>query len=334
MNEPLVSVILPFKNNRETIEESVQSILDQTYENLEIITVNDNSTDGSYETVQHFDDQRLKIINSTGNGLVDALNSGIRQSRGAFIARMDSDDFSCRERIAEQVDYLQKNTTIGVVSCLIEYKGDQDRFHGYFEHVQWLNKLVKPEQICHRRFQDSPMAHPSVLFRRSLIDAYGGYRKGDFPEDYDLWLRWMAMGVRFGKVPKPLLVWRDHAGRLSRNHPSYSVDAFFRLKSNYLALWLRSRRNPPKRIYIWGVGPAVKRKSSWLAAHQIEVAAYIDVTERKLFNSKPVIHYKNIQRNENNLILSYVSDRKGRELICSYLKSHGFIEGRDFLLMA
>src|SRR6185436_16591977 len=108
-----------------------------------------------------------------------------------------------------------ENRPIGLVGCLVEFGGDRSASEGYALHVDWINALTTPDEIALNRFVESPLAHPSVMFRRELVEKHGGYRAGDFPEDYELWLRWMEAGARMGKVPRVLLTWQDGPGRLS-----------------------------------------------------------------------------------------------------------------------
>jgi hypothetical protein len=90
------------------------------------------------------------------------------------------------------------------------------------------------------------------MFRRVLLQEHGGYASGDFPEDYELWLRWMDAGVQFGKVDAELLLWSDAPTRLSRNDPRYRPKAFYRIKCVYLARWLKRHAEPSREIWLWG----------------------------------------------------------------------------------
>ena len=104
--------------------------------------------------------------------------------------------------------------------------------------MAWTNGLLTHEEIALARFVESPLAHPSVMFRRSLVERWGGYAEGAFPEDYELWLRWLDAGVRMEKLADPLLIWNDSPTRLSRRDPRYAAEAFYRVKARYLARWL------------------------------------------------------------------------------------------------
>lgn len=103
----LVSIVMPAKNAAVFIEKSILSILNQTYKNLELIIINDRSTDNTLEIIQSFDDSRIRVINGPGTGISDAFNTGLAQARGKYLCRCDSDDLYPADRIAEQVDWLE-----------------------------------------------------------------------------------------------------------------------------------------------------------------------------------------------------------------------------------
>jgi hypothetical protein len=209
------------------------------------------------------------------------------------------------------------------------------KYRGYYLHVKWLNTVISPEDIFKQRFIDSPFAHPSVMFRKEIMQKYGGYRDGDFPEDYELWLRWMQQGVKMAKIECSLLHWHDHPNRLSRTQSKYSDEALFKLKARYFSSWLHDQPHLVKRpIFIWGIGSSVYKKCKWLMEFGIEIHAFIDspATNRKTwFKERPV--YLHTEIPENALILSYVGDRNGKKLIKDYLKKKGKLEGTDYFMM-
>lgn len=123
-SKPLVSVIMPCYNATSYLKEAIESIIEQTYKKLEIIVINDGSTDNTLSILKEYTrmDSRLKIINQTSNqGLVSSLNLGIGKATGDYIARMDADDVSILNRIERQINFLQLNPDIDAVSCGFYY---------------------------------------------------------------------------------------------------------------------------------------------------------------------------------------------------------------------
>ena len=334
MEELGISVIMPVRNASKTLDRAIESILNQTFTNFELIVIDNGSTDQTTDIINKYQDPRIILVCQPEKGLVPALNKGIELARAGFIARMDADDRSNPTRLAVQHDYLKLNPEIGMVSCLVTYIGNRMKNRGYYLHVQWMNQLTDPNTIYDRRFMESPFAHPSVMIRKSVLEEVGIYKNGRFPEDYELWLRMMDRGVLTAKVPEYLFDWYDSQNRLSRIDPRYSSEAVFKTKAIYFSKWFQHNFPPGQReIWIWGFGKAVREKSKWLEQTGITIHGYIDLKELKSDRHR-VIHYSRLGDQNNPFILSYVGDRKGKLLIAQYLNDNNFIEGRDYYLMA
>jgi glycosyltransferase involved in cell wall biosynthesis len=335
---PRVSVILPVFNGASTIERAIASIRAQTYSDWELLVVNDGSTDATISVAEAAStaEPRIRLLNQPHFGLVTALNLGLQHARGEFIARMDADDECLPERLAAQTDWLLARPELGLVGCLVEFGGDRERNAGYALHVDWINSVVTPEQIALNRFIESPFAHPSVMFRRELIEQHGGYRAGDFPEDYDLWLRWLAAGVGMAKVPRPLLRWNDPPTRLSRTDPCYSPENFFRLKAKAIADELAGRTRS-RAVWVWGAGRPTRKRVAFLETHGVLIAGFIDIDPKKTgkqIAGRPVISATSLPAPADAFVLGYVSSRGARALIRSALHTRGYSEGSDFLMCA
>jgi glycosyltransferase involved in cell wall biosynthesis len=346
---PLVSVVLPVHNAAATVARAVASIQAQTLRDWELLAVEDGSTDASREILLRLaaSDPRVRVLQLPRSGLVRALNAGLDAARAPLIARMDADDVAHPERLAEQFKFLGSNSGTGVVSCRVDFGGEAQASAGYALHVDWLNSLVTPEDIALNRFIESPLAHPSVMFRRALVDEFGGYRDGDFPEDYELWLRWMEAGVRVAKVPRVLLTWHDLPQRLSRTDPRYDPEAFFKMKAEYVAREVgrvgsraprRIKDNPPcPQVLVWGAGRPTRKRAAHLEKHGVSIAGYIDVDEKKIgrkVGERPVLAPGGLPPPGETFVLGYVASRGARELVRAELNRHGYREGRDFLMCA
>lgn len=335
---PRVSVVLPVFNAAATVGRAVGSICGQTFRDWELIVVDDGSTDGTAEILERCasENARVRVVTRPHAGVTAAANAGLAEARGDFVARMDADDVSHPERLAEQVAWLERDATLGVVSCLVDFGGDRVAREGYALHVDWLNALVTPEQIALNRFVELPVANPSVLFRRELLERHGAFRDGDFPEDYELWLRWLDAGVRIGKVPRALLTWNDLPTRISRTDARYSPDAFFRTKAEWIARELR-RVADGREIYVWGAGRHTRKRAAHLEKFGVSIAGYIDVDVKKTGRGiggtgVPVLGEEALPEPGRIFVLSYVTTRGAREYNQAKLVAHGYAEGRDFLL--
>ncbi|MFN0068799.1 MAG: glycosyltransferase family 2 protein [Limisphaerales bacterium] len=335
---PRVSVVLPVFNALATLPRAVASVRAQTFADWELVAVDDGSTDGSGEWLAQAakEEPRLRVLRRPHMGLVPTLNDGLAAARGEFVARMDADDECLPDRLAAQVEMLEANPSFGVAGCLVEFAGDRAAQAGYAAHADWLNSLVTLEQIALGRFIESPHAHPSVMFRRDLATRRGGYRDGPFPEDYELWLRWLEAGVRMAKVPRVLLRWHDPPGRLSRTDARYAPAAFFRLKAPFLARWLRAHA-AGRTVWVAGAGRLTRRRVELIGAEGVRVAGFVDVNPRRLGvarDGRRIIAWEKLPPPGEVFLLGYVANRGVRGPQREFLAARGWREGVDFLFAA
>ncbi|MGW8249714.1 MAG: glycosyltransferase family 2 protein, partial [Anaerolineales bacterium] len=236
-NSPAVSILMPCYNAADTLPEALDSLSWQTMPDFEIVAVDDGSTDRTAGVLSQraAHDPRLRILTQPHQGIIAALNHGLAACRAEVVARMDSDDHSDPERLARQADYLDRHPETAVVSSLVQAFPAGHVRQGFRIYIQWLNSLVSDEDIRREMFVESPMAHPSVMFRKALVERVGGYQEHGWAEDYDLWLRLYSEGARFAKLEQVLLQWRERPERLTRTDGRYSLENFLRLKAHYLA---------------------------------------------------------------------------------------------------
>lgn len=329
-----ISVVLPFFNARTTLHRSITSITEQTLDDWELILVDNNSTDDGTVLAQEFtrSDKRIRLFHEPSAGVANAFNTGLRQAKGAYVARMDADDVAYPTRLETQLRFLRNQPEIGAVSGQVCYQA-ADTQAGMQHYVDWVNSIVQTEQIALNRFVELPLINPTLMLRKENLERYGSYRIGDFPEDYELILRWLAQGVKMAKVEDIVLDWHDSAQRLTRTDPRYSTEAFYRIKTQYLAQWL-SQKNPfhPK-VVVWGAGRKSRQRARLLENQGIEIEAYIDVVQNKT-QERPCIYFEDIRAPGQYFVVSYVANRGQREKIREFLLSRGYRDGIDFLLAA
>lgn len=340
MSSPLVSVLLPVYNAADTLPEALDSLLAQTLADFEIIAVDDGSTDDSgailHATAAR--DPRIRPAFAPHAGLIAALNRGLAECRGEFVARMDADDYAYPERLARQAALLQEQPDISVVSCLVETVSDMDAGEGFQRYTEWLNSLVNPEDIERDIFVESPLAHPSAMLRRGELLELGGYQDRGWPEDFDLWLRYHVAGKRMAKVPQVLLRWRDHGDRLTRSDARYSVENFLRAKAHYLPFGpLRDR----DAVIIWGAGQMGRRLSKHLIRNGASVVAFLDIDPNKIgraLRDKPIRAAGDLPelwgQHRRPVLLAAVSSHGARQLIRERLAGWGFEEKVDYWCVA
>ncbi len=330
----MTTILLPFHNSATTIDVAVASIAAQTYPDWELLLIDNASTDGSSAIAHHWAerDQRIRVLHEPRIGIAHALNTGLARAQGTYIARMDADDISHLERLAEQVAYLDAHPRIGVLGTRTSFASTMPEHRGMQAFVQWQNALLSPPEHYVKRFVDAPLAHPTVVFRKELVELYGGYDAGPLPEDHELWLRWMEAGVHFAKLPEELLIWNDHAGRLSRTHANYSVDAFFATKVKYLARWLK-RKVDDRPMIIAGTSVLCQERTALLEAEGIAVAAFTDVKGRGV-PDRPFVPHLELPPGGEAFVVSFISQRGTGDRIAGFLAGRGLVEGEDFVLAA
>ncbi|MFN3402536.1 MAG: glycosyltransferase family 2 protein [Cytophagaceae bacterium] len=330
---PAISIILPFYNPGKLLEAAINSILCQSFHDWELILIDNNSSDGSTGFAEQISlsDNRIKLIQENRQGIAYALNAGLAVAKGKYIGRMDADDLSHPERIRKQYDFLEMNMDIDVVSCKTHFHSEHDNAEGYKSYVHWQNNILSPEEHYLNRFVESPLAHPTVVFRRKLIDQFGLYSTDNIPEDYELWLRWMSKGVRFSKLEDTLLNWNDGAGRLSRTHNNYSDAAFLRIKCRYLVQWIRENISSDKEIIACGTSKECVSRISFLEREGIKISALTDVKAKNPVDRK-FIEADLLNSPEKHFVINFIAKRGVGESIRAFLTGRNYREGRDFIL--
>ncbi len=334
-----ISVLLPVHNAGRYLDDCLRSLDRQSLSDYEVVAIDDGSEDGSGERLERWAarDRRIRVFRGPHRGLVATLNAGLERCRGVLVARMDADDLAHPRRLELQAEALRRDPSLDLVSCLVTHFPTHAVGEGFRVYEAWLNSLAEHDEILRERFIESPLPHPTVMARRSVLEEQGGYRACDWPEDYDLWLRLAAGGKRFRKIRRVLHFWRHHDGRLTRTDPRYAVERFLACKAFYLAHGpLRGRP-----VVIWGAGQTGRRLSKHLLREGAQLIAFIDIDPRKVgrtLRGLP-IHPPDdlgqlLGQNERSVILAAVPSRGARQLIRQHLQEAGLRETEDYWCVA
>jgi glycosyltransferase involved in cell wall biosynthesis len=209
---PSVSILMPVYNAEPYLSEAIQSMLNQTYADFELIILDDCSTDRSAEVVQTFSDARIVYHrNEVNSGLANNLNTGLKLATGKYIARMDGDDISLPHRLQTQVDFLESHPDIDLCSCAMQMFGADNQL--------WIRDR-DPEQVKITMMFYSAVLHASSVFRRDVFEKNNLYYKQEtFPaEDYDLWAR-AAFFCRMVNLPDVMYLYRMHRTQVTSTDP-------------------------------------------------------------------------------------------------------------------
>lgn len=333
---PDVSVLLPCFNASGTLPAALDSLSQQTLTDFQVVAVDDGSTDGTNDLLEHWaaQDERYQVISQQHQGIVVALNTGIEYCQAQYIARMDADDLSRPERFAKQAAFLDQNPEIALVASRIRGYPPEDVREGFKVYLEWQNALLNDEDIRREIFVESPLAHPSVMMRMHDLLEVGGYQEHGWPEDYDLWLRFYLAGKRFAKLPDTLLDWREHPGRLTRQDSRYSLENFLRVKAHFL---VRGPLQDKSAVLIWGAGMIGRRLSKHLIRQGAPLTAFIDIDPDKIGRTRrglPILSPDELlnwwRTSPQPVVLAAVGARGARKLIRNRLTQSALQEGRDW----
>lgn len=330
-----ISVLLPFYNAEKTIDRAIRSIADQERDDFECILVDNNSSDGSRLIAEQWvaRDKRFRLLSESRQGVMYASNRGAEEALGTYLARMDADDVALPERLRLQSEFLDLNSEYGAVAGRVLHVGDPNSTGGFRRFVEWSNSLCSYEEIYLRRFIEAPIVNPTAMWRRSVMEQHGMYRAGPFPEDYEMWLRWLDQGVKIAKLEEVILEWHDSEQRLTRTDPIYSDRSFYEIKSRYLALWLTENNSFHPEVAVWGASRISRRRARMVEEHGISINTYIDTKKGRQIE-RGIIYYEDLPPAGQMFILTYIRQMDNRERIQTFLEDRGYVEGRDYLLVS
>lgn len=206
---PLISVVLPAYNAAAYLPVALQSMADQTFGRLEVICINDGSTDETASILDRFSagDKRFRAVHFQSNrGLVAALNEGIKEARGKYIARMDADDESLPDRLQRQFEFMEQHPEVGICGMAMEW----------MHNGKIIQLPEHHDDIVCRGWRESPFAHPTVILRAEVLRKHSlCYEADAFPaEDFDLWVRLLSLSRGYN-FPEVGLRYRVHEAQIS-----------------------------------------------------------------------------------------------------------------------
>jgi glycosyltransferase involved in cell wall biosynthesis len=332
MRIPDVSILLPVRNEARHLPDALASLFRQSFASWELVAVDDSSSDGTLSILEAAarSDHRVRILRSPGLGLVAALNAGLAQCRAPLVARMDGDDISHPRRLELQTALLGSEPGLGLVACTFRHFPRHHIGKGMIAYESWQNGLASHDEIIHDIYVESPFVHPSVMFRKDAVVALGGYRETGWAEDYDLWLRMAAAGVRFARLRETLFFWRERPERATRNLPEYAREAFRACKAHHLR---KDFLKGEGEVILAGAGAEGRGWRRALAREGISVSIWVDVDPRKIgrtLHGVPVVGPGNILPGRGKMLIT-VGTPGARGGVREWACASGFREGVDFL---
>jgi len=225
---------MPAKNADPFISECIESIIKQTFENWELIIVDDFSSDLTSKIVLDFSikDSRIRLFKNSEYGIIPALQLAFEKASGQYITRMDADDLMPVDKLELFYSEIKKHQN-SVVTGNVNYFSKDKVSEGYIRYENWLNSLTKKEDFYSAMYRECAIASPNWIVDRICFEKHFKFSDLIYPEDYDMVFRWYINNYSIVKLNKITHFWREHNSRTSRVNEAYQQESFFKLKTNY-----------------------------------------------------------------------------------------------------
>ena len=321
MQQPLISILIPFKNTEAFLDECLYSVINQTYTNWELLIIDDNSTDKSYNLVDNYakKDKRITLFKNEGSGIINALKLAFSKSKGDYISRMDSDDIMPNSKLETLLNHLQQHGRNHIATGLVSYFSAEGISDGYRKYEQWLNCLTTNGTNYSEIYKECVIPSPCWMIAREDLLAIEAFNPTRYPEDYDLTFRFYEANYKVIPCNKVLHLWRDYGTRASRTDANYTENSFIDIKLYY---FLKLEYNDARPLVIWGAGKkgktiakkliALNIPFQWICDNPKKIGKHIYDVEMKPFqdletieNSQSIVSVAN--KDEQAIIRAYFS---------------------------
>ncbi len=331
MQKPLVSILIPFKNTSQYLPECIDSILNQSYTNWELVIVDDGSTDDSYNVVESFsdNDNRIILFKNSGSGIIEALRMAFKHCKGDYITRMDSDDIMIPNKLEVLLEGLRNHGKGHVAVGLVKYFSSKGINDGYAKYEVWLNNLTKKGTNFSEIYKECVIPSPCWMIHKDDLITCDAFNPNDYPEDYDLTFRFYKHDFKCIPCDEVLHEWRDYSTRTSRIHEHYATNHFIDLKLRY---YLELHYDSNRPLAIWGAGEKGKfiaklliKKNipfEWICDNPKKIGKHIYDQEMKNFN------YLEVLKHPQSIIT--VANEQAQEEIKQYFKTQNMLSMVDY----
>lgn len=321
------------RNGGQFLEECLLSIQKQTFEDWELIVVNNHSTDNSLDIIESFviGDSRINYYNNVDDGLIEALKLGYSKSIGRKITRMDADDYMSTDRLAIQHKSLETYGRGFISTGLVKCFSEQPLGDGFLKYETWLNQLTTLGDNFSEIYKENVIPSPCWMMFREDLDLVGGFNAYAYPEDYDLTFRCYQSRMKCIPSQSVLLYWRDYSTRTSRVEKEYADNRFIEMKCHY---FLEIDANVDRPLVIWGAGNKGKQIVKFFISNSIS-PQWICNNEKKVGKDIYGLRLNDIRYLKEQLnpqIIIAVANNEEQKEIVNQLNNEGRIAGEDYFL--
>lgn len=326
--DPLVSILMPVRNEGKHLYACVQSILQQDYRVWELIAIDDHSTDDSWQQLQEWasKDVRIHVCHNKGKGIIDALKTGLDQAQGEYVTRMDADDLMLPAKLGRLLQPLVDRRA-DISTGLVKYAG-QKLGDGFIRYEHWVNS--QPAKYFWREiYYECPLPSPCWMCRIDIFKSAMNDPSILYPEDY-FWAFWLSVkGATVYKYPHYLHIWRDYQERTSRNDPNYADQGFSNLKLNF---FIQQHRSSEREILLLGAGKKGKQLAKLMVQKNLSFQ-WVTNNPKKIGMSIYGVplsdQSEHLSRINNRKIILAISSPEEFRTIHSFLREKGLEDGAD-----
>lgn len=279
---PAISAVMPVYNGERYVEETIDSVLNQTYDDFEFIIVNDGSTDKTREIIEAYKDERIRLYNLDRNrGVGFASNYGVHKAQGKYIARVDSDDLYHPDRFLLQKKYLDENPDIALVKSLVEYFGDEEVMESErFKTIETIvkrdyNSCISSEDISRELYFQPTIPHTTIMIRTEIMKEFG-YEDLRCCEDYNLFFKMNLAGYKMATVTEYLAKTRITDSSITAKHKKLMYESTYYIKKDIInGLFMKGK------VYLWGAGSFGMLVDEILRDNGLSISGFIDSDSSK-----------------------------------------------------
>ncbi|WP_066758917.1 glycosyltransferase family 2 protein [Crocinitomix algicola] len=321
--EPLVSIILAAKNTGPFLEACLDSVLNQTYTNWELLAINDHSTDDTPAIINAYaqKDKRIKFLNSDQPKLIPTLQYGYARAKGSLINRMDSDDkmpdYKLQILVDEWLKYGKGHVIAGGTKHFVDEGVVGD---GFLRYEKWLNEVARTSSHYQEIYKECVIPSHCWIIHKDDLDAIDAFNPIIYPEDYDLCFRMYRAKLKVIGIDKILHYWRDRSNRISRTWEEYEDNRYFEMKLRFFYEIDRDQNRP---LVLWGAGRNGKDMAKLLQSYKDNFHWVCD-NERKIgkdIYGVKMEHYNTVASLKNPQIIIVVASPDGKIEIKEKLNS-------------